>query len=287
MSGSTSFKWPTGSLHPELVIDSTVLAKPIPDPTRDGGWIFVSWCIDKDLTTEYDFSQPVTGDLTLYAKWFRTVTWNLNGGAWAEGSSHPNQIQDGKPLAKPTPDPARDGYTFGGWYTNSGLTTVYDFSKNVSAAVTLYARWDRAVTWNLNDGEWVEGSLHPDQVQDGKPFAKPTPDPAKDGYTFGGWYTDSTFATAYDFTKPVAAVLTLYAKWNIVYRTITWTNNSNSATFPVLPKQVENNTVLSEPTPRPSGRSGYVFGAWCTDAALTTEYDFSKPVAGEPALDAR
>lgn len=38
------------------------------DPTREG-YIFVGWFSDFNLTKEYDFTLPVTTDLTLYAKW--------------------------------------------------------------------------------------------------------------------------------------------------------------------------------------------------------------------------
>lgn len=38
-------------------------------------------------------------------------------------------------------------------------------------------------------------------------------DPEKDGYTFGGWYTDKAFADKYDFSSKVTKNFTLYAKW--------------------------------------------------------------------------
>jgi pilin isopeptide linkage protein/uncharacterized repeat protein (TIGR02543 family) len=38
------------------------------DPTKSG-YVFKGWFKDSDLTEEYDFNTPVTGDLTLYAKW--------------------------------------------------------------------------------------------------------------------------------------------------------------------------------------------------------------------------
>lgn len=41
-------------------------------------------------------------------------------------------------------------------------------------------------------------------------------DPAKDGFTFDGWYSDSALTTAYDFTTPVTGDITLYAKWTVV-----------------------------------------------------------------------
>lgn len=37
--------------------------------------------------------------------------------------------------------------------------------------------------------------------------------PTAEGYTFGGWYTEAACTTAYDFTTPVTADITLYAKW--------------------------------------------------------------------------
>ena len=38
------------------------------DPTKSGS-TFAGWYTDATLATEYDFSTPVTGNMTLYAKW--------------------------------------------------------------------------------------------------------------------------------------------------------------------------------------------------------------------------
>lgn len=40
-----------------------------PDPTYSG-YIFDCWCIDKELTTEFDFSTDISEDITLYAKYY-------------------------------------------------------------------------------------------------------------------------------------------------------------------------------------------------------------------------
>jgi uncharacterized repeat protein (TIGR02543 family) len=37
--------------------------------------------------------------------------------------------------------------------------------------------------------------------------------PTKDGYTFDGWYMDSTLTLTYEFSKMPANDLVLYAKW--------------------------------------------------------------------------
>ena len=71
------------------------------------------------------------------------ITWNLNGGTFASGSNHPTQVEKGAVLAKPSPDPTKDGNTFGGWYANSGLTQEYNFAGPVTADLILYAKWDQ------------------------------------------------------------------------------------------------------------------------------------------------
>ena len=48
----------------------------------------------------------------------------------------------GKPIAKPA-DPARSGYTFGGWYADAGCTKPFDFSAACMADVSIYARWNQ------------------------------------------------------------------------------------------------------------------------------------------------
>jgi uncharacterized repeat protein (TIGR02543 family) len=71
-----------------------------------------------------------------------SITWNLNGGAFASGSSHPAQIEKGALLSKPSPDPAKDGNAFSGWYTDSALTQAYNFTGPVTANLNLYAKWE-------------------------------------------------------------------------------------------------------------------------------------------------
>lgn len=51
------------------------------------------------------------------------------------------------------------------------------------------------------------------RVKEGKVATEPSTKPQCKGYTFAGWYTDEACAQAYDFSTPVTADLTLYAKW--------------------------------------------------------------------------
>jgi len=43
-----------------------------PIPTKTGA-LFSCWCSDEELETEFNFSTPITGNITLYAKWHEGV----------------------------------------------------------------------------------------------------------------------------------------------------------------------------------------------------------------------
>ena len=64
------------------------------------------------------------------------------------------------------------------------------------------------VTFVSNGGSDVPSQ----KVEHEKTATKPA-DPTRFGYTFDAWYTDGTYTTKYDFSTPVTADITLYAKW--------------------------------------------------------------------------
>lgn len=77
-----------------------------------------------------------------------TVAFNSNGGSACDTKFV--ATADGK-LVKPA-DPTRDGYTFGGWYTDEACTQAYDFSAPVTADLTLYAKWTKNATNSGGNG---------------------------------------------------------------------------------------------------------------------------------------
>lgn len=58
-------------IAPETVRHGLTVAKP-KDPVN-GGYIFDGWYTDKTFRHRYDFSTPLTEDITIYAKWFLVV----------------------------------------------------------------------------------------------------------------------------------------------------------------------------------------------------------------------
>lgn len=104
-----------------------------------------------------------------------------------------------------------------GAFSAAGHNNYCDSPIACDAKGNLYYINDSGTLFKLSGGvkvsfETGEGSKVDFQTTaDGK-LVKPA-DPTRDGYTFGGWYTDEACTQAYDFIAPVTADLTLYAKW--------------------------------------------------------------------------
>ncbi len=104
-----------------------------------------------------------------------------------------------------------------GAFSAAGHNNYCDSPIACDAKGNLYYINDSGTLFKLSGGvkvsfETGEGSKVDFQTTaDGK-LVKPA-DPTRDGYTFAGWYTDEACMQAYDFSTPVTADLTLYAKW--------------------------------------------------------------------------
>lgn len=205
-----------GTPAPEIqTIDKNkTVKKPDTNPSKPG-FTFKGWYTDENFTTQYDFTKPVTENLTLYAKYEanpgtvvkHTVSFDTDGGTGVG----PVEVEDGKTVSAPNPAPTKDGNTFVKWTLNGA---DYNFSAPVKSSMTLKAVWkvnEQTVTLKYNDNKTADSVL---KVKKGTPVSKPA-NPSFDGHVFKGWYTDPAFANEYNFANPVTADLTLYAKWEV------------------------------------------------------------------------
>ena len=116
----------------------------LPTPTRTG-YTFGGWYTSSALTgtAATSISSTTTGNKTYYAKWMAntyTITYNKNSGTITNESKYTSYTY-GTGLTLPTP--TRTGYTFGGWYTSSGLTgtAVTKISTTVTGDKEYWAKW--------------------------------------------------------------------------------------------------------------------------------------------------
>lgn len=238
-------------------------------PVRDG-YVFLGWLLNGKA---YDFSTPVTGDITLTASWEKekpathTIRFDT-----ADGTTIPAQtVTDGSMATKPA-DPTRKGYMFNGWTVNG---QPYDFSTPVTADLTIIAKWvplpvEHTVLFDAGDGS----KPTPTTVEDGKPVDKPK-DPTRKGYTFDGWLLNGK---AYDFTQPVTGDITLTGSWTRLTHTVTFDTNGGT---PVASQSVEDGGVIT--SPKDPTREGYTFKGWLLNGK---SYDFQTPVTGDITLTA-
>ena len=76
------------------------------------------------------------------------------------------------------------------------------------------------VTFDTDGGSAVVSQT----ITYGENASKPLNNPIKSGYTFDDWYTDDTYTTKFDFTKPITSAITIYAKFEELQ---VCTNNEN------------------------------------------------------------
>jgi uncharacterized repeat protein (TIGR02543 family) len=160
-------------------------------------------------------------------------------------------------------------------YTDNSILIVD--ALNTEASINDWASWKDGgdnpifgqttytVTFNSQRGSDVASIT---DVVPGSTIAKPD-NPIRSGYTFAGWYTDTSFTTAWNFgTDKVTSIMTLFAKW---------TGNSSggssggggSSTYSVTLTKVDEDssiTYLSGATFELYKNSGTSVGAYTTDS---------------------
>lgn len=117
-------------------------------PVREG-YTFVGWYADQDYTLLYDFSAPVTEDISVYALWTRdgvelvNVTFDYDYyGVKLASYSYP--VEKGTCVARPVNTPVRTGYEFSKWVNVDG--TDFDFSAPLEADTTVTAQWNKTIS---------------------------------------------------------------------------------------------------------------------------------------------
>ena len=179
--------------------------QPTPAP-RKPGYSVEGWYTSPDYAQLFDFSTPVTSNLTLYAKWIKNwvVSFDSRGaGIWPSVEVYP-----GQQIARPDSVPVKADSVFDAWYC--GLEP-YDFMRPVTSDLNLWARWKMqkyTITFNSMGGEPVA----PITVNAGSLVDEPQT-------TYGDlilyrWYVDESLSEPFDFEfTPIQEDMVLYARY--------------------------------------------------------------------------
>ena len=233
-----------------------------PDDPKVNGLTFGGWYTDEDCIdgNEYNFTAPVTKDMTLTAKWTAnsyTITFDTNGGSKIDPITQDYGTAINAPAA-----PTKTGYTFMGWEPELPAAMP-------AGDMTIKAQWRinrYTVTFDTDGGSAVA----PITQDYGTAITAPA-DPTREGYTFIGW--DKAIPT----TMP-AENMTITAKWKdsekptgeIKISKNSWKAFLNNITFGLFFKDTQTVTITA------ADNSG---------EAVTVEYLLSNKELTKAALD--
>ncbi|MDD4212482.1 MAG: InlB B-repeat-containing protein [Bacilli bacterium] len=179
----------------------------LPTPEKNQ-YTFIGWFYDSNLISEATLTTIPLGDVTLYASWevnAYTITFDENGG---------EEVSDitasmGSPITLPTP--IKNGYIFDGWYLglegDAFLETVMP-----GLHIDVIAKWvptNVTLSYETYGGSFVSPLIASVDSAIIAPY-----EPTRDGYSFGGWFSDVDFQQYFVFDTMPLENLTLYAKWN-------------------------------------------------------------------------
>ncbi len=183
----------------------------LPDATRDG-YIFGGWYTAKEGGERVTDSARFFQDTTVYAVWINThfITFDA-------GDGHvdiPFEITDLDGKLRTIPEATRDGWRFGGWYTEpegkgERVTKSTVFHDNA----TVYAFWDdtRVIRFNAQGGD-VD---IPFELTDKEGKLRMVPTAEREGYIFDGWYTEPNSGEKITDNTVFNTDATVYAHWKM------------------------------------------------------------------------
>lgn len=249
--------------------------------------IFLGW-FDGSSTSAYDFEgTAVKHDTALTAHWrdaHHHVTFDTQGGTPVDEQN----VADGGKATKPThaQEPTKVGERFGGWYTDGGYGTPFDFNQVLTGDVTIHAKWVDTYTVTFV----MDGGSHTDEqkVADGGYAHRPAIPTKAGGYRFDDWYTSDSYTTRFDFgATAITENTSVYAHW--VKRWKVTVDPNNGGLDSVTQDTVDAGTQLAVPStpavPRDHHHEVSRFLGWYT--ASGAKYTSVAAVEGDVTLTAK
>ena len=177
------------------------------------------------------------------------LTWNFDGGKENATGYTSGTVKFGAAITKPSADPTKTGYTFGGWDKEIPETMPAE-------DVTVKAQWkvvNYSISYNLNGGT-DEGNPNSYTVESDFTLKNPT----KEGYTFAGWSGTDISGTEKTVTIKNATGNREYtANWTANQYTITFDTDGGSEVASITQDYGTAITKPANPT-----KEGYTFTGW-------------------------
>lgn len=261
-----------------------------PTPTREG-YTFNGWTYEGNLVDESD-KLKVEGDHELVASW-TAETYNVqlaqtNANTPAITTSVTATYDSAMPTLSSLP--SRTGYTFNGYETSNGIkyynaNGTSALNWNIADDTTLYPIWTAktyTITFNPSNPSpstdlTTSGTVSKDVVFDSSVSTISVPQLT--GYTFQGYYTNTTGQGTKYFDKDGNYLfdtytnpddITLYAYWTAnVYDVVLNTNGGLYHDEASVPLKHTYDTPTALPTSSNIYKTGYTFNGWYDNDQFT------------------
>lgn len=141
---------------------------------------------------------------------YYTVTFDSQGGSPINAV----EVESGKTVSKPSPDPTKADADFEAWYKDAACTdgNQYEFSTPVTADITLYAKWIPRYVYVQFDSDGGYPIIPFETYTCGTQLNEPA-EPSREGYCFDGWYLDANLQYKAQFPYELTQNTNFYAGW--------------------------------------------------------------------------
>lgn len=274
---------------------------------EDGMYEYVGLYKDPEMKTpayKQDLDQPVTKDMTFYAKYNvfpskKVYIETVNITVDASGHEIPEKTKSERDYIDPGQSVKVSYDGAGGYFEDREMTTPYlDWGVSLYENRTVYLKKfdtsaSRANTSSVTFVEAREGKVRRDDsgrnsnedtviVKNGSTLKQPH---ITDGpYNVEGYYTDEAMTQPFDWNAPITANTTVYV--NYAKHDVTFYISANIDAVRTEPqKTIAYGTVIRQPEIKTP--AGYTFDGFFSDREMTQPYDWNKPVQKDTVVYAK
>lgn len=250
-------------IAPTFIYDGLTLTPP-EEPIKDN-FAFYGWYDNPNFSGErFNFSTPISFDITLYARWGYSFTC-INH----DGSTFSKAVYLEGESIKSVDNPTKENEEFIGWYLNPNFEgEKFVFNTEIHKNLVVYASFGFQVNFYTNSSTLFTTVV----VPEGKKLSSPET-PTKQYFDFENWYTEIELIHKYNFNNIVISPLNLYGKFIPHYFDIVY-HNCDSAINP-NPNSYQYTSGLS--TLLDATKDGYRFYGWYSDKELTQKVTSISP----------
>lgn len=228
------------------VKDRDVLTRPA-DPIN-GSNTFTGWYTDKACTELYDFTSPVTEDITIYAGWFTPIVF--------DGVTYDKPLNKNTIKLFCTDASGNVSFDTGNYILTGNITSDDTFALNAGSDVKLFLN-GLTLAAGLDTASAAGFTVANDNTNRGQLLIKNN---STDNWTLP---TDFIIAENDDAATN--------AKYPYALRHTRVDFELNGHGVPIASAEPQNNIA---PQPAVPEESGWTFGGWYSDTALTIPFDF-------------